>query len=94
MLQDNLLQALRDAGRNAVAVDRGVKDDGTLYRWRGRRGHLFVLGPIRSWGRRRVHPRATGMPAALAEALFLSNRIEVFQGRVNGGDVCFGGDDD
>lgn len=74
LVQDNLLQALRDTGYQAV--DRGVKDDSVLYRWRGRRGHLFVLGPARSWGRRPVHPRAIEMPSVLAEALFLSHRTE------------------
>jgi len=74
LVNDHLLRALRDTGHDVA--DRGVKDDSTLYRWRGRSGHLFVLGPVRSWGRRRVHPRAIEMPSVLAEALFLSNRAE------------------
>lgn len=72
LVQANLLQALADIGYNTV--DRGVKEDGVLYQWRGRHGHLFVLGPVRTWGRRMVHPRATEMPGVLAEALFVSNR--------------------
>lgn len=74
LVKDHLLNSLADIGY--VATDRGVKDDGVLYQWRGRRGHLFVLGPVRTWGRRMVHPRATEMPGVLAEALFVSNRQE------------------
>lgn len=72
LVQDNVLRALADVGY--YAEDRGVKEDGVLYQWRGRRGHLFVLGPVRTWGHRTVHPRATEMPGVLAEVLFVSNR--------------------
>lgn len=74
LVQAELIEALRTVGYQAVA--RGVKDDSLLYNWRGRRGHLFVLGPARTWGRWQVHPRATQMPAVLAEALFVSNSRE------------------
>jgi N-acetylmuramoyl-L-alanine amidase len=87
LVRAHLLQALREIGYQAV--DRGIKDDSVLFRWRARwrrhwqsdsrwqwRGHLFVLGPARSWGRWRVHPRATQMPGVLAEALFLTNAAE------------------
>jgi len=74
LVQAELVETLRAIGYPALT--RGVKDDGLLYSWRGRRGHLFVLGPARTWGRWQVHPRATQMPAVLAEALFVSNNRE------------------
>lgn len=71
LVQAHLLRSLADVGY--TVQDRGVKEDSVLYQWRGRHGHLFVLGPVRTWGRRMVHPRATEMPGVLAEALFVSN---------------------
>jgi N-acetylmuramoyl-L-alanine amidase len=70
LVQANLLQGLRDVGY--VAFDRGAKDDSLLYNFGGRRGHLFVLGPMRPRGK----PRATNMPGVLGEALFVSNPVE------------------
>ena len=74
LLQANFLLELRAIGHQAE--DRGVKDDTVLYshgRWEG---HLFVLGPIRTRRGRSDHPRATEMPGALGEGLFMSNDTE------------------
>lgn len=74
LVQSHLLQALQEDGYQAVG--RGVKDDSVLYRRRRWQGHLFVLGPARTGERWRVHPRATTMPGALGEALFVTNEAE------------------
>ena len=80
LVKDNLLKASKNI--DYTATDRGVKDDSVLFPWARGRAHLFVLGPIRQsgwgwgWSRRSVHPRATKMPGALGEGLFLSNDVE------------------
>jgi N-acetylmuramoyl-L-alanine amidase len=74
LVLDNLRRALQNIGHDAAI--RGVKDDTSLYRWRSWQGHLFVLGPVRTSSRRASHPRATQMPGALGEALFMSNDEE------------------
>lgn len=75
LVQDNLVEALATVGYKTL--NRGVKDDSSLFqRRRGRSGHLFVLGPARSWGRSQVHPRASQVPGVLAEGLFVTNAAE------------------
>ena len=80
LVKDNLLKALKDI--DYKATNRGVKNDSVLFPWARGRGHLFVLGPARvsswgwGWNRRSSHPRATKMPGALGEGLFLSNDVE------------------
>ena len=74
LLLANLLLELRAIGHQAE--DRGVKDDTVLYSYGLRQGHLFVLGPIHTRRGRSDHPRATEMPGALGESLFMSNDAE------------------
>ena len=74
LLLANLLLELRAIGHQAE--DRGVKDDTVLYSYGLRQGHLFVLGPIHTRRGRSDHPRATEMPGALGEGLFMSNDAE------------------
>jgi N-acetylmuramoyl-L-alanine amidase len=65
-LQTGIVDELRAAGYNAV--DEGIGDDGPL---RKPYGHLFLLGPLSP----RV-ARASNMPGALGESLYMSNPVE------------------
>lgn len=93
LVLDNVLAKLRREGY--WSYNRGVKDDSVLYTRGERRGHLFVLGPVRSLrpraeaadaalpgpaptGRSFGKLRATEMPGALSEALFISNPTEAW----------------
>jgi N-acetylmuramoyl-L-alanine amidase len=69
-LQRNILHGLRNAGYQSV--DRGVKTDRSILRG----GHFFLLG-----ARNRYVARPSGMPAALGEALFMTNPGEAAQMR-------------
>jgi len=71
LLQDNLVASIRALGYNTV--DRGIKDDSVFRVFGGRYYEIFVLGEADST---RAHPRATGMPGALGEGLFLSNQAD------------------
>ena len=63
LLQANIVKALREAGYNAV--DLGARTDSSLL---GKGSHFYLLGPPGETIR-----RASAMPAALGEALFLTN---------------------
>jgi N-acetylmuramoyl-L-alanine amidase len=66
LVLDSVLDALR--GYGYAATDRGIKEDRNFRVRNGRSFHLFVLGPANpEFG----HPRATMMPAALVENLFM-----------------------
>jgi N-acetylmuramoyl-L-alanine amidase len=66
LLLDNALAGLRAYGY--AATNRGTKEDRYFRVRNGRNFHLFVLGPKNEDAR---HPRATMMPAALIENLFM-----------------------
>jgi N-acetylmuramoyl-L-alanine amidase len=61
-----VLDGLRGYGYRAT--NRGIKEDRYFRVRNGRNFHLFVLGPKNEDAR---HPRATMMPAALIENLFM-----------------------
>jgi N-acetylmuramoyl-L-alanine amidase len=63
---ENVLDALRGYGYRAT--NRGTKEDRYFRVRNGRNFHIFVLGPSNPDAR---HPRATMMPAALVENLFM-----------------------
>ena len=63
---ENVLAGLRQYGY--AATNRGTKEDRYFRVRNGRNFHLFVLGPANPDAR---HPRATMMPAALVENLFM-----------------------
>jgi N-acetylmuramoyl-L-alanine amidase len=65
-LQTGIVSELRAAGYNAL--DEGISNDGILDK---PYGHLFLLGPLSP----RV-ARASNMPGALGESLYLSNPVE------------------
>jgi len=65
-LQTGIVGSLRAAGYNAL--DEGIGDDEPLQK---PYGHLFLLGPLSP----RV-ARASNMPGALGESLYLSNPVE------------------
>jgi N-acetylmuramoyl-L-alanine amidase len=71
LLQANLVASIRATGYNTV--DRGIKDDSIFRFFNGRYYEIFVLGEA---NRSLSHPRAGNMPAALGEALFLSNEAD------------------
>lgn len=83
ILQQSVLDALLEYGY--VARDRGTKDDSCFRVRSGRCRPLYILGPARNdagsappvvAGRAPFEayaPRATGMPGALVELLFISN---------------------
>jgi N-acetylmuramoyl-L-alanine amidase len=62
----SVLDGLRGYGYRAT--NRGIKEDRYFRVRNGRNFHLFVLGPKNEDAR---HPRATMMPAALIENLFM-----------------------
>jgi len=66
MLLGNVLDGLRAYGYRAN--NRGIKEDRYFRVRNGRNFHLFVLGPRNPDAN---HPRATVMPAALIENLFM-----------------------
>jgi N-acetylmuramoyl-L-alanine amidase len=66
MLLGNVLDGLRAFGYRAN--NRGIKEDRYFRVRNGRNFHLFVLGPRNPDAN---HPRATMMPAALIENLFM-----------------------
>ena len=66
MLLGNVLDGLRAYGYRAN--NRGIKEDRYFRVRNGRNFHLFVLGPRNPDAN---HPRATTMPAALIENLFM-----------------------
>lgn len=66
LVLDNVLDALRGYGYRAT--NRGTKEDRYFRVRNGRNFHLFVLGPANPEAH---HPRATMMPAALVENLFM-----------------------
>lgn len=63
---EHVLDALR--GYGYPATNRGTKEDRYFRVRNGRNFHIFVLGPPNPEAR---HPRATMMPAALVENLFM-----------------------
>ncbi len=65
-LEEHLVASIRAAGYNTA--NKGISDDAPL---RKPYGHLFVLGPLTP----RV-ARASNMPGALGETLYLSNPTE------------------
>jgi N-acetylmuramoyl-L-alanine amidase len=65
-LQRNLVSSMRAAGYDTL--DRGISDDAPLKK---PYGHLFLLGPLTP----RV-ARASNMPGALGETLYLTNPTE------------------
>jgi len=69
-LQSAILASLRSVGY--TSRDRGIKEDSNFRIYRGQPYNIFVLGPAREPG----HPRATEMPGALIESLFVSNPVE------------------
>ena len=71
LLQANLVASIRAIGYNTV--DRGIKDDSVFRVFNGRYYEIFVLGEADAT---RAHPRATNMPGALGEGLFLSNQAD------------------
>lgn len=71
LLQANLVASIRSLGYNTV--DRGIKDDSVFRVFGGRYYEIFVLGEADAT---RAHPRATNMPGALGEGLFLSNEAD------------------
>lgn len=68
LLQANIVGSLRAIGY--PDVDRGLKQDTNFRVYQGRPYQLFVLAGADD---SRFHPRATNMPGALGESLFLSN---------------------
>jgi N-acetylmuramoyl-L-alanine amidase len=70
---ENVLDALRGYGYRAN--NRGTKEDRYFRVRNGRNFHLFVLGPANPDAR---HPRATMMPAALVENLFMRHARDQF----------------
>lgn len=69
-LQSAILDRLQAVGY--TSRDRGVKDDSSFRIYRGQPYNIFVLGAPRPPS----HPRATEMPGALVESLFVSNPVE------------------
>lgn len=69
-LQSAILASLRDVGY--TSRDRGIKEDSNFRIYRGQPYNIFVLGAPRPPS----HPRATEMPGALVESLFVSNPVE------------------
>lgn len=69
---ENVLEALRGYGYRAA--DRGTKDDRYFRVRNGQNFHIFVLGPPNPTA---FHPRATMMPAALVENLFLRHERDI-----------------
>lgn len=69
-LQTAILASLRDVGY--TSRDRGVKEDSSFRIYRGQPYNVFVLGAPRAPS----HPRASEMPGALVESLFVSNSVE------------------
>jgi N-acetylmuramoyl-L-alanine amidase len=65
-LQAGIVDSLRETGYDVL--DEGIGDDGPLKK---PYGHLFLLGPVSP----RV-ARASNMPGALGESLYLSNPVE------------------
>jgi N-acetylmuramoyl-L-alanine amidase len=63
---ENVLDGLRGYGYRAN--NRGTKEDRYFRVRNGRNFHIFVLGPLNPEA---FHPRATMMPAALVENLFM-----------------------
>ncbi|MBI2760894.1 MAG: N-acetylmuramoyl-L-alanine amidase [Chloroflexi bacterium] len=70
-LQRALVANLRAAGY--PTIDRGAQEDTNWRIFQGRSFPIFVLGPPRTGA---ATTRAANMPAALGEALFLSNPAE------------------
>jgi N-acetylmuramoyl-L-alanine amidase len=71
LLQANLVASIRATGYNVV--DRGIRDDSVFRVFNGRTYEIFVLGEADNT---KAHPRAANIPAALGEALFLSNEAD------------------
>lgn len=73
LLLDNVLEGLRGYGYRAT--NRGTKED-RFFRIRNDRNfHIFVLGPRNPEA---MHPRATMMPAALVENLFMRHERDQY----------------
>ena len=73
LLLDNVLEGLRGYGYRAN--NRGTKED-RFFRIRNDRNfHIFVLGPRNPDA---MHPRATMMPAALVENLFMRHERDQY----------------
>ena len=70
---ENVLAGLRQYGY--AATNRGTKEDRYFRVRNGRNFHLFVLGPANPDAR---HPRATMMPAALVENLFMRHHRDQY----------------
>ena len=73
LVLDHVLEGLRGYGYRAI--DRGTKED-RFFRIRNDRNfHIFVLGPRNPDA---MHPRATMMPAALVENLFMRHERDQY----------------
>ena len=69
-LQSAILANLQSVGY--TSLDRGIKEDSNFRIYRGQPYNIFVLGAPRPPS----HLRATEMPGALVESLFVSNPVE------------------
>lgn len=69
---DSVLEGLR--GYGYAARNRGIQEDHFFRVRNGQNFHIFVLGPANPGS---FHPRATNMPAALVENLFMRNPADI-----------------